>query len=454
MSTDSKTPENLRDAPVITVFGVGGGGSNAIDNMITSNLQGVNFIVANTDAQALSMSLAKDKIQLGESTMGAGADPSVGAAAAEKSYDEIKNKIENSNMIFIAAGMGGGTGTGAAPVVARIAKELGILTVAVVTKPFTLEGGQRMKIAEAGIEELQKYVDTVIIIPNQYLFRVSNQVTTFVEAFKMADTVLTDAVTNMTNLINLPGLINLDFADVVTIIKKGGKSMMGTGEASGEDRAIKAAETAISNPLLDNSSIKKAKGVLIHITGGNDMTLMEVDEAVNHIRKEIDDDDSSIIFGATFNPDLQGKIKISVVASSISNQLPEDKKSVNDTNEDANEDTNADAYSVNFEHAKASELNSNVVDHSLANATNAANDTINHQLHKDNSLSSLYSSSTMQLEGAPTKTRMSIFARMWRSIKSDYSTIKDKESENQEFIKVEAEENIYEIPTFLRKNKK
>lgn len=450
MSADSQTPAKLTGAPVITVFGVGGGGSNAVDNMITSDLQGVTFIVANTDAQALNMSLAENKIQLGKSTMGAGADPNVGAAAAEESAEEIKRHIENSNMIFIAAGMGGGTGTGAAPVVARIAKELGILTVAVVTKPFTLEGGQRMRIAEAGIEELQKNVDTVIIIPNQYLFRVSNHITTFIEAFKMADTVLTDAVTNMTSLINLPGLINLDFADVVTIIKKGGRSMMGTGEASGEDRAIKAAEIAISNPLLDNSSIRKAEGVLIHIIGGNDLTLMEVDEAVNRIRKEIDDDESRIIFGATFNPDLQGKIKISVIASSICNQLSEEKKSAENT--DLVDDSNMECIKTDeADKFNASELNGSMVhDSSNANITKNSG-IINNKSQKDDSLSLLHSSSIRQLEEPQTKPKMSIFARMWRSIKSDYPTAKVSEDNDSQ---VASDGNIYEIPTFLRKNKK
>lgn len=453
MSADLQTPEKLTGAPVITVFGVGGGGSNAVDNMITSNLQGVTFIVANTDAQALNMSLAENKIQLGKSTMGAGADPNVGAAAAEESADEIKRHIENSNMIFIAAGMGGGTGTGAAPVVARIAKELGILTVAVVTKPFTLEGGQRMRIAEAGIEELQKNVDTVIIIPNQYLFRVSNHITTFIEAFKMADTVLTDAVTNMTSLINLPGLINLDFADVVTIIKKGGRSMMGTGEASGEDRAIKAAEIAISNPLLDNSSIRKAEGVLIHIIGGNDLTLMEVDEAVNRIRKEIDDDESRIIFGATFNPDLQGKIKISVIASSICNQLSEEKKSAeNAENTDLVDDSSMECIKTDeADKFNASELNCNMTHDSFnANVTKNSG-VINNKSQKDDGLSLLHSSSIRQLEEPQTKPKMSIFARMWRSIKSDYPTAKASDDNDSQ---VASDGNIYEIPTFLRKNKK
>lgn len=305
--------------PCITVFGIGGAGGNAVNNMINSNLEGAKFIVGNTDAQALQHSLAEIKIQLGLNVtqgLGAGAMPEVGRAAAEESLEEIISHLKDSNMVFITAGMGGGTGTGAAPVIARAAKEMNILTVGVVTKPFHFEGMHRMKLAELGLLEMQKYVDTLIIIPNQNLFRVANEKTTFADAFKMADNVLHAGVRGITDLMTMPGLINLDFADVRAVMSEMGKAMMGTGEARGENRSIHAAEAAISNPLLDNCSMKGARGVLINITGGNDMTLFEVDEAANRIRDEVDAE-ANIIFGSTFNPDLEGAIRVSVVATGI-----------------------------------------------------------------------------------------------------------------------------------------
>ena len=299
-------PENNSLKPSITVIGVGGAGGNAINNMILAHLEGANFVVANTDAQALENSLAKRRIQLGNKLtrgLGAGAAPDVGRAAAEESMDEILREIESANMVFITAGMGGGTGTGAAPVVARLARERGILTVGVVTKPFHFEGAHRMRLAESGLREMQEHVDTLIVIPNQNLFRIANEKTTFADAFKMADDVLHAGVRGVTDLITMPGLINLDFADIVSVMNKMGKAMMGTGEASGENRALQAAEAAISNPLLDNCSMKGAKGVLINITGGPDMTLFEVDEAANRIREEVDEE-ANIIFGSTYNPGL------------------------------------------------------------------------------------------------------------------------------------------------------
>lgn len=317
---DFKAPDNVLLKPVITVFGVGGAGGNAVNNMLASNLQGANFVVANTDAQSLKHSLCENKIQLGADVtkgLGAGASPEVGAAAAEESAEEIKEYLTGSNMIFITAGMGGGTGTGASPVVAKIAKELGILTVGVVTKPFHFEGGHRMKIAEKGLGCLQQYVDTLIVIPNQNLFRIANEHTTFADAFKMADDVLHAGVRGITDLMIMPGLINLDFADVRTVISQMGKAMMGTGEASGEDRAVRAAEAAIFNPLLDHNSMRGARGVLINITGGADMTLFEVDTAANRIRTEVGDTEANIIFGSTFNPELNGIIRVSVVATGI-----------------------------------------------------------------------------------------------------------------------------------------
>lgn len=320
MTITLKAPENIILKPVITVIGIGGAGGNAVNNMISSGLQGAEFYVANTDAQALEFSLAQNKIQLGVHTtrgLGAGAAPEVGASAAEESGDEIRNLLEGSNMVFITAGMGGGTGTGAAPVVARLAKEMGILTVGVVTKPFAFEGAHRMRTADAGIMELQKHVDTLIVIPNQNLFRIANERTTFADAFKMADDVLHNGVRSVTDLMIMPGLINLDYADIKAVMSEMGKAMMGTGESSGEKRAIEAAERAIANPLLEHHSMQGAKGVLINITGGPDMTLFEVDEAANRIRKEIGDNDANIIFGSTFNKDLEGIIRVSVVATGI-----------------------------------------------------------------------------------------------------------------------------------------
>jgi cell division protein FtsZ len=305
--------------PRITVVGVGGAGGNAVNNMIRSNLVGCEFVTCNTDAQALAHSTAPRKIQLGIGVtrgLGAGSRPDVGRAAAEEALDEILEAMHGSNMAFITAGMGGGTGTGGAPVIARIARESGILTVGVVTKPFHFEGTHRMRLAEAGIEELQKFVDTLIIIPNQNLFRVANDRTTFADAFKMADDVLHSGVRGVTDLMVMPGLINLDFADIRTVMAEMGKAMMGTGEAEGERRAIDAAEAAISNPLLEDVSMKGARGVLINITGGMDMTLFEVDEAANRIREEVDPD-ANIIFGSTFDERLSGKMRISVVATGI-----------------------------------------------------------------------------------------------------------------------------------------
>ncbi|MDR1335077.1 MAG: cell division protein FtsZ [Holosporaceae bacterium] len=305
--------------PKITVFGVGGAGGNAVNNMIKSNLEGVDFVVANTDAQALLQSMSEKRIQLGleiTSGLGAGARPDVGRVAAEEVIDEIVSYIKNSNMVFITAGMGGGTGTGAAPVIARMAKEHGVLTIGVITKPFHFEGTTRMRIAERGIDELQQFVDTLIIIPNQNLFRVANEKTTFADAFKMADNVLRSGVQGVTDLMVMPGLINLDFADIRTVMSEMGKAMMGTGDAEGDRRAIEAAEAAISNPLLDDVSMKGAKGILINITGGYDMTLYEVDEAANRIREEVDPD-ANIIFGSTFNEKMNGRMRVSVVATGI-----------------------------------------------------------------------------------------------------------------------------------------
>ena len=319
MSINLKAPELRELKPRIIVCGVGGAGGNAVNNMIVSGLAGVDFIVANTDAQALTSSRAERIIQMGLQVtegLGAGSKPEVGKAAAEEALEEIRDHLAGAHMVFVTAGMGGGTGTGAAPVIARAAREMGILTVGVVTKPFHFEGGRRMKTAESGISELHKAVDTLIIIPNQNLFRVANEKTTFADAFAMADQVLYSGVACITDLMVKEGLINLDFADVRSIMSEMGKAMMGTGEATGEKRAVLAAEAAIANPLLDETSMKGARGLLISITGGNDLTLYEVDEAASRIRQEVDEE-ANIILGATFDSALDGVVRVSVVATGI-----------------------------------------------------------------------------------------------------------------------------------------
>ena len=325
MPLNLSAPETTELKPRILVCGVGGAGGNAVNNMIDAQLEGVDFVVANTDAQALQRARTDRRIQMGAAItegLGAGARPEVGEQAAEDSLAEIQEHLQGAHMVFITAGMGGGTGTGAAPVIARAAREQGILTVGVVTKPFHFEGTRRMRLAESGIERLQEHVDTLIIIPNQNLFRIATEKTTFAEAFGMADQVLHSGVRGITDLMVMPGLINLDFADVRTVMNEMGKAMMGTGESSGEKRAVEAAHNAINNPLLDDVSMKGAKGVLINITGGMDMTLYEVDEAANEIRNEVDPD-ANIIVGSTFDPELEGIIRVSVVATGIDAELNE-----------------------------------------------------------------------------------------------------------------------------------
>ena len=319
MSIKFKAPETKELRARITVLGVGGAGGNAVNNMIAAKLEGVDFVVANTDAQALAQSKAERRIQLGVHVtegLGAGAQPDIGRAGAEESLDEIMEQLIGSHMVFITAGMGGGTGTGAAPVIARALREQGILTVGVVTKPFAFEGDKRMRIAEKGVAELQQFVHTLIVIPNQNLFRVANERTSFAQAFAMADDVLHAGVRGVTELIVRPGLINHDFADLKSVVSEMGKAMMGTGEAEGEDRALKAADIAISNPLLDDVSMKGARGVLINVTGGPDLTLFEVEAAANRIRAEVDPD-ANIIFGNTILDDMEGRIRVSVVATGI-----------------------------------------------------------------------------------------------------------------------------------------
>ncbi len=319
MTIELSAPQLTELHPRITVMGVGGAGGNAVNNMIRSELQGVSFVVANTDAQALAHALADTRVQLGvriTQGLGAGSMPDIGQKAAEEALDEIEQQLDGCHMLFLTAGMGGGTGTGATPVIARLARERGILTVGVVTKPFHFEGQRRMAIADAGIAELQACVDTLIVIPNQNLFRIATEKTTFQDAFATADEVLSSGVRGITDLMVMPGLINLDFADVKTVMSEMGKAMMGTGEADGERRAVEAAEAAISNPLLDEVSLKGAKGVIINITGGMDLTLFEVDEAANHIRSQVDED-ANIIVGSAFNEALNGQMRVSVVATGI-----------------------------------------------------------------------------------------------------------------------------------------
>ena len=331
MTINFKAPEIRELQPRLLVIGVGGAGGNAINEMIDSNLQGVEFIAVNTDAQDLKLSKAKTRIQLGMNLtkgLGAGAKHDIGQAAADESLNEIVNTLQGANMVFIAAGMGGGTGTGAAHVIARAAKELNILTVGVVTLPFLYEGPSRMRRAQQGLEELRKHVDTIIVIPNQNLFKIANEQTTFEESFNLSNNVLMHGVQSITDLMVRPGLINLDFADVETVMASMGKAMMGTGEAEGEGRAIKAAEMAVSNPLIDDYTLKGAKGLLVNITGGKDLKLFEVDEAVNKVRAEVDPE-AELIIGAITDSELDGKKRVSIVATSLDGQQPETKSVIN-----------------------------------------------------------------------------------------------------------------------------
>jgi cell division protein FtsZ len=331
MTINFKAPEIKELQPRLLVMGIGGAGGNAINEMIESNLQGVEFIAVNTDAQDLKHSKAKSKIQIGLNLtkgLGAGAKLDIGQAAADESLNEIVNTLQGSNMVFIAAGMGGGTGTGAAHVIARAAKELNILTVGVVTLPFLYEGPSRMRRAQQGLEELRKHVDTIIVIPNQNLFKIANEQTTFEESFNLSNNVLMHGVQSITDLMVRPGLINLDFADVESIMASMGKAMMGTGEAEGEGRALKAAEMAVSNPLIDDYTLKGAKGLLVNITGGKDLKLFEVDEAVNKVRSEVDPE-AELIIGAITDSELDGKMRVSIVATSLDGQQPETKSVIN-----------------------------------------------------------------------------------------------------------------------------
>ncbi len=420
--------------PKITVFGVGGAGGNAVNNMIRSNLEGVDFVVANTDAQALLQSLCERRIQLGlEITggLGAGARPDVGRASAEEAIDDIVSYVKNSNMVFITAGMGGGTGTGAAPVIARIAKEHGVLTIGVITKPFHFEGTNRMRIAEKGIDELQQYVDTLIVIPNQNLFRVANERTTFADAFKMADDVLRSGVQGVTDLMVMPGLVNLDFADIKTVMSEMGKAMMGTGEAEGDKRAIDAAEAAISNPLLDDVSMKGARGILINITGGYDMTLYEVDEAANRIREEVDPE-ANIIFGSTFNEKMNGRMRVSVVATGIDAAAVEQKKKEYE------------------ETVQSNQAKTNVI---MDGVSESAEKTEVVEEKPAENVEKVAPSLTVVNNDAPVakKKSPSLFERL-TGIKRSFSASKKDEYVAKPQPQAETQEEDLEIPAFLRRN--
>jgi cell division protein FtsZ len=375
MTINFKTPEIKELQPRLLVMGVGGAGGNAINEMIENGMQGVEFIAVNTDAQDLKHSKAKSKVQIGLNLtkgLGAGAKLDIGQAAADESLNEIVNILQGANMVFIAAGMGGGTGTGAAHVIARAAKELNILTVGVVTLPFLYEGPSRMRRAQIGLEELRKHVDTIIVIPNQNLFKIANEQTTFEESFNLSNNVLMHGVQSVTDLMVRPGIINLDFADVETVMASMGKAMMGTGEAEGEGRAMKATEMAISNPLIDDYTLRGAKGLLVNITGGKDLKLFEVDEVVNKIRSEVEAD-AEVIIGAITDASLDGKIRVSIVATSLDNQHPESKSVVNMVHRIQNRNTGYSDFGSNG--ATASFTFSNPVSHG-ANALKLENEVV------------------------------------------------------------------------------
>ncbi len=481
-----KAPENIVLKPVITVFGVGGAGGNAVNNMISANLQGANFVVANTDAQSLEHSLCENRIQLGAAItkgLGAGAAPEVGAAAAEESADEIRSYLEGSNMVFVTAGMGGGTGTGAGPVIAKIAKELGILTVGVVTTPFDFEGGRRKEIAQSGLTQLYKHVDTLIVIPNQNLFRIANERTTLTDAFKMADDVLHAGVRGVTDLMIMPGLINLDFADIRTVMSEMGKAMMGTGEASGEDRATKAAEAAIANPLLAQGSVKGARGVLINITGGNDMTLFEVDIAANRIRNEVGYNGANIIFGSTFNPALDGIIRVSVVATGIDAEQVNDKdisKNIASFTEDHKIDNKPvinqlieeevptfGEYNLQFNNnltEDTTQADQNSSDNNL-HIPSSAIPSVSEKLNVDNNINNPYQQAQVNRVAEVNipkhninqnnNNKPGLFSKMWNSLTNNDDKTNNHNSKNNHHVspKIESNVNPKDIPSYFRKPK-
>lgn len=465
MGLDIKAPENVILKPKITVFGVGGAGGNAINNMIKANLKGANFVVANTDAQALEHSESTNKIQLGAALtkgLGAGAAPDIGRDSAIESENEIISYLQGSNMVFVTAGMGGGTGTGASPIIAKLAKELGILTVGVVTKPFLFEGSKRMKAAEKGLLELQQHVDTLIIIPNQNLFRIANENTTFQEAFAMADEVLHAGVRGVTDLITSPGLVNLDFADIETVMSEKGKAMMGTGESSGEERAIKAAELAIANPLLDQGSMHGASGVLINITGGKDMTLYEVDSAANRIREEVGDHDANIIFGSTFNPELEGVIRVSVVATGIGQEVRAQDFAKNDVIESLEDQKIEEIEGSNSELADSDSLeeyelplyNGYEYDEQGEGGEEGVHVKPNTVSQEGDQISQAESLKQPQAETQSNPPKHSFLRRMWNSLKmSEEQEEQNLKQQPNVMAGSDSPSDVSEMPEFFRKER-
>ncbi|MEY3189458.1 MAG: hypothetical protein RIR82_192 [Pseudomonadota bacterium] len=482
MTIKINVPELRELKPRIVVLGVGGAGGNAINNMIDCGVQGVEFVAANTDAQALKFNKAGCKIQLGTNLtrgLGAGAKSDIGQAAAEETLNELINLLQGANMVFITAGMGGGTGTGAAPVIARAAKDLNLLTVAVVTKPFIFEGPGRLKVAERGLEELKKYVDTSIIIPNQNLFKVANEKTTFPQAFKMADNVLMQGVRGVTDLIVKPGLINLDFADIETVMKGMGKAMMGTGEAEGDKRAVMSAEAALSNPLIDDYSLKGAKGLLINITGGNDITLFEVDEAANKIRAEVDPS-AEILVGSTFEESLGGKMRVSIVATGLGGEAAINNKPVVSMMRHINNRNNG--YSTIYNRPNQSFVPNYVTQSAPQAMTNGAtaldmfqetshvnevnNQTLNHMsvqeevvnsnLSQEQKISSEDLSVLSQKENTQIVEEVASFPKLFSEDESLKDISSNKESSSQFFKDLghdltDEEKVDLEIPAFLRR---
>ena len=482
MAIKINVPELRELKPRIVVLGVGGAGGNAINNMIDYGIQGVEFVAANTDAQALKFNKAGCKIQLGTNLtrgLGAGAKSDIGQAAAEETLNELINLLQGANMVFITAGMGGGTGTGAAPVIARAAKDLNLLTVAVVTKPFIFEGPGRLKVAERGLEELKKYVDTSIIIPNQNLFKVANEKTTFPQAFKMADNVLMQGVRGVTDLIVKPGLINLDFADIETVMKGMGKAMMGTGEAEGDKRAVMSAEAALSNPLIDDYSLKGAKGLLINITGGNDITLFEVDEAANKIRAEVDPS-AEILVGSTFEESLGGKMRVSIVATGLGGEAAINNKPVVSMMRHINNRNNG--YSTIYNRPNQSFVPNYVTQSAPQAMTNGAtaldmfqetshvnevnNQTLNHMsvqeevvnsnLSQEQKISSEDLSLLSQKENTQIVEEVTSFPKLFSEDENLKNISDDKEGSSQFFKDLghdltDAEKADLEIPAFLRR---
>ena len=482
MTINFKAPDIKELKPRILVLGVGGAGGNAINGMINNGLQGVEFIAVNTDAQDLKSSKANAKIQIGLNLtkgLGAGAKLDIGQAAADESLNEIVNILQGANMVFITAGMGGGTGTGSAHVIARAAKELNILTVGVVTLPFLYEGPSRMRRAQSGLEELRKHVDTIIVVPNQNLFKIASEQTTFEESFQLSNDVLLHGVQSITDLMVRPGLINLDFADVETVMSSMGKAMMGTGEAEGEGRATKAAEMAISNPLIDDYTLKGAKGLLVNITGGKDLKLFEVDEAVNKVRAEVDQE-AELIIGAITDPDLDGKMRVSIVATALDGQQPEAKSVINMVHRIHNRNPGYSDFS-NLPSSNSFNLNANVSSHVTngANALKLEDEVQNNQeeiLNDEEQSYSSINSSEVQMEDSNTEsiTSSELNENISENTPSnglenfgideieestpELFNNQDKDSSEEEFKSFEQdnakdEEDDLEIPAFLRRQK-